>query len=123
MPPSVLNFVSDPEAGGVFVVHDLDDEATFMVAYDDQKESLEDYDDARCAPDLVRGALEDPDLDFRVETISTWAMTAQVAERYRAGPHLSGGRRRASLPAYLVGSASTAACRTRTIWPGRSPSC
>lgn len=83
-PPSVLNFVSDPEAGGVFVVHDLDDEATFMVAYDDEKESLDDYDEVRCTQ-LIRAALEDPSLEFSIETISTWAMTAQVAERYRDG--------------------------------------
>ena len=83
-PPSVLHFVSDPEASGALVVHDLDEEAVFMVAYDDEKESLEDYDAERCAG-LVRAALADPSLDFQVETISTWAMTAQVAERYRDG--------------------------------------
>ena len=33
----------------------------------------------------MRAALEDPDLPLQVETISTWAMTAQVAERYRDG--------------------------------------
>jgi 2,4-dichlorophenol 6-monooxygenase len=33
----------------------------------------------------VRGALADPDLDFEVAAVSTWTMTAQVAERYGAG--------------------------------------
>ena len=83
-PPSVLNFVSDPIDTGAFVVHDLDAEATFMVPYDADRESLDDYDEQRCAA-LIRGALEDPSLDFEVATISTWAMTAQVAERYREG--------------------------------------
>ncbi|MGH0029392.1 MAG: FAD-dependent monooxygenase [Myxococcota bacterium] len=83
-PPAVLVFTTAPEATGVFVVHDLDDEATFMVAYDASRESADDYDAERCAG-LVRSALADPDLDFRVETVSTWAMTAQVAERYREG--------------------------------------
>jgi len=83
-PPSVLNFLCNPEITGVFVVHDLDNEATFMISYDDEKESLEDYDEARCA-DLIRKSLEDPNLDFQVETISSWAMTAQIAERYRDG--------------------------------------
>ena len=83
-PPSVLNFVTDPDATGALVVHDLDHEAVFMVAYDAQQESLDDYDADRCAG-LVRAALVDPSLDFEVETISTWAMTAQVAERYREG--------------------------------------
>jgi len=83
-PPGVLCFVCDPLHTGVFVVHDLDSEATFMVAYDADRESLDDYDEARCAG-LVRGALQDPDLEFQIETVSTWAMTAQVAERYREG--------------------------------------
>ncbi len=83
-PPSVLNFVCDPTNSGVFVVHDLDAEATFMVAYDADHESIEDYDEERCIS-LVRRALEDPNLEFSIETISTWAMTAQVAERYREG--------------------------------------
>lgn len=81
-PPALLAFLSDPAAAGAFVVHDLDHEAVLMVAYDDSQESLDDYDEARCEA-LVRASLEDPSLDFRVETISTWAMTAQVAERYR----------------------------------------
>ena len=55
-----------------------------MVPYDADQESVGDYDVKRCAG-LVRRALEDPDLDFTVETISTWAMTAQVAERYHEG--------------------------------------
>jgi 2-polyprenyl-6-methoxyphenol hydroxylase-like FAD-dependent oxidoreductase len=83
-PPGVLCFVCDPLHGGAFVVHDLDSEATFMVPYDADRESQDDYDPERCAG-LVRGALEDPDLAFSIETISTWAMTAQVAERYRDG--------------------------------------
>ncbi len=83
-PPAVLSFVCDLEAPGVFVVHDLDDEATYMFPFDAEQESLDDFDEARCA-ELVRGALERPDLDFRIETISTWFMTAQVAQRYRDG--------------------------------------
>ena len=83
-PPGLLVFVCDPEATGVFVVHDLDRESVFMLGYDDAKESLEDYPEARCER-IVRSALEDPDLPLRIETVSTWAMTAQVAERYREG--------------------------------------
>jgi len=83
-PPSVLSFVTDAATPSVFVVHDLDTEATLMVPYDAERESPDDYDETRCAG-LIRDALEDPDLDFEVETISTWTMTAQVAERYREG--------------------------------------
>jgi 2,4-dichlorophenol 6-monooxygenase len=84
-PPGVLCFVCDPSSGGgVFVIHDLDSEAAFMTPFDPDEESLEDFDEERCAG-LVRNALDDPDLDFEVATISAWAMTAQVAERYGQG--------------------------------------
>lgn len=86
IPPGVLFFVCDPAAGGgVFVIHDLDGEATYMCPFDPEVESPTDYDAARCAT-LVREALEDPDaLDFEVANVSSWHMTAQVAERYGDG--------------------------------------
>jgi 2,4-dichlorophenol 6-monooxygenase len=85
IPPGVLFFVCDPDSGGgAFVVHDLDREAVYMHPFDPEAESVADYDEARCRR-LVREALADPGLDFAVETISSWTMTAQVAERYREG--------------------------------------
>lgn len=85
VPPGLLFFVCDPRSGGgAFVVHDLDREAVFMLPYDPDTESAADYDPARCRA-IVCAALEDPRLDFEVETVSAWSMTAQVAERYRAG--------------------------------------
>ena len=85
VPPGVLFFVCDPEAGGgAFVIHDLDSEAVFMHPFDPDAESPDDYDAARCEA-LVRGALAQDDLPLEVATIGSWTMTAQVAERYRAG--------------------------------------
>ncbi len=85
VPPGVLFFVCDPAGGGgAFVIHDLDREAVYMHPFDPEAESENAYDPARCAA-LVREALEDPDLELAVETVSTWSMTAQVAERYREG--------------------------------------
>jgi 2-polyprenyl-6-methoxyphenol hydroxylase-like FAD-dependent oxidoreductase len=85
VPPGVLFFVCDPRSGGgVFVVHDLDGEAVYMVPFDPEAESEADYDATRCAR-IVREALEDPELEFQVDTVGSWAMTAQVAESYRAG--------------------------------------
>ena len=84
-PPGLLHFLFHPtRGGGVFVVHDLDSEAVYMSPFDPEAERLEDYTPERCA-EIVRGALARPDLDFEVETISTWTMTAQVAARYREG--------------------------------------
>jgi 2,4-dichlorophenol 6-monooxygenase len=85
VPPGVLFFVCDPASGGgVFVIHDLERESVYMQPFDPDTESVESYDPARCAR-LVREALNDPNLELRVETVSSWAMTAQVAERYRDG--------------------------------------
>ncbi len=84
-PPGVLHFVLDPSNGGaVFVLHDLDRESVFMQPFDPEQETLEDYDTDRCA-EIVRAAMADASVEFDVETISTWMMTAQVAQRYRDG--------------------------------------
>jgi 2,4-dichlorophenol 6-monooxygenase len=85
VPPGVLFFVMDPRSGGgAFVIHDLDREAAFMLPFDPDREAVESYDESRCAS-IVRDALENPELDFDVATLSTWTMTAQVADRYRDG--------------------------------------
>ncbi len=81
-PPGILHFVCDPQASGAFVLHDLDHESVFMHAIDPAVESVEQYDAARCEA-IVRQAMHDPDVDLEVETISTWTMTSQVADRYR----------------------------------------
>jgi 2-polyprenyl-6-methoxyphenol hydroxylase-like FAD-dependent oxidoreductase len=85
VPPGVLFFLCDPRSqGGVFIVHDLDREGVYMIPYDPLTESVEDYDPARCAK-LLREGLEDPGLPLAIEHVGSWTMTAQVAERYRAG--------------------------------------
>lgn len=85
IPPGVLFFVCDPAAGGgVFIVHDLDGQATYMRPFDPDREGMENYTAARCEG-LVREALADPTLELRIETIDSWAMTAQVARRFRDG--------------------------------------
>ncbi len=78
--PGVLYWVTDPESSGVFVAHDVDREWVFMhPAADDGP-----YDVARCEA-IVRRALHVADVPFAIRTISPWAMTCQVAERYGAG--------------------------------------
>jgi 2-polyprenyl-6-methoxyphenol hydroxylase-like FAD-dependent oxidoreductase len=85
VPPGVLFFLCDPRSrGGVFIVHDLDREGVYMIPYDPATESVEDYDPARCEK-LLREGLEDPDLPLEIEHVGSWTMTAQVADRYRAG--------------------------------------
>jgi 2-polyprenyl-6-methoxyphenol hydroxylase-like FAD-dependent oxidoreductase len=82
--PAVLYFTHDPAARGAFVAHDIDSTWVFMHAWDPERESAESYTEQRCAA-IVRRALGPPALDFAIRTVSTWHMSAQVAERYREG--------------------------------------
>jgi 2,4-dichlorophenol 6-monooxygenase len=82
--PGVIYWISDPEASGCLVAHDIDSTWVFMHAFDPDRERAEDYTDEVCA-ELVRRALGTRAVEPRVLTVSTWTMTAQVAERYRSG--------------------------------------
>jgi 2,4-dichlorophenol 6-monooxygenase len=82
--PGVIYWVCDPDCLGTFVAHDIDREWVFMHSWDPERESAESYDVARCEA-LVRRALARDDVAFTIRTISPWAMTCQVAERYRDG--------------------------------------
>jgi 2,4-dichlorophenol 6-monooxygenase len=79
--PAVLYWVLDPEAGGTFVAHDIDREWVYMHDLA-EGDSLDAYPPERCEA-LVRRALGPMDVPLSVENVSTWTMTAQVAERYR----------------------------------------
>ncbi|HEV7731101.1 MAG TPA: FAD-dependent monooxygenase [Candidatus Binatia bacterium] len=77
--PGILYWVMDPACPGVFVAHDIDREWVFMHPADD-----EGWDAARCEA-IVRRAMAVPDVALEIRTISPWAMTCQVAARYRDG--------------------------------------
>lgn len=81
--PGVLYWVCDPETTGTFVAHDMDREWVFMHPWDPDVEAAEAFTPERCEA-VVRAALADPTEPFTVRNVSTWTMTAQVAERYRA---------------------------------------
>lgn len=83
--PGVLHFVMDPAASGVFVAHDIDREWVFMVGYDPETASVDDYDEARCRT-IVDAAIGDVGpVSYDVLGAGTWHMSAQVAERMRSG--------------------------------------
>jgi 2-polyprenyl-6-methoxyphenol hydroxylase-like FAD-dependent oxidoreductase len=81
--PAVLYWICDPAARGTLVAHDLDSTWVFMHAFDPERESVEDYTEARCE-EIVRRALGAP-AAFAIRTRGTWHMSAQVAARYRSG--------------------------------------
>ena len=82
--PGVLYFLNDAQAKGVFVAHDVDAEWVYMQPWDPGAEPAAAYDAARCER-IVRAAIGAAAPPFRVETIATWHMSVQVAERYREG--------------------------------------
>lgn len=82
--PAILYWVLDPGATGAFVAHDIDRTWVFMHPYDPDAESLPDFPAERCRA-IVHRALGRDDVALEVKAVSTWTMTAQVAERYRDG--------------------------------------
>jgi len=78
----VLHFVMDPEVAGTFIAHDIDREWVFMVGFDPDQESADDYDAERSAR-IVRAAIGDGEADVEIVGAGTWHMTAQVAEHMR----------------------------------------
>ncbi len=80
--PGVLHFVMDPDASGALVAHDIDREWVFMVEFDPDTETLEDFDVGRCEA-LARAAIGDHSVAIEILDVGTWHMSAQVADRMR----------------------------------------
>jgi 2-polyprenyl-6-methoxyphenol hydroxylase-like FAD-dependent oxidoreductase len=80
----VLYWTTDPDATGTFVAHDVDSTWVYMHPFDSDRESAGAYGAERCAG-IVRRAMGTDAIPFAIRTIRPWTMTAQVAERYRAG--------------------------------------
>ena len=82
--PAVLYWTMAPGASGTLVAHDIDSTWVYMHAFDPERESADDYTEEACA-EIVRRALGTREPALTIRTIRTWHMTAQVAERFRAG--------------------------------------
>ncbi len=82
--PAVLYWLTDPEMGPTLVAHDIDREWVYMFPFDSENETEADYSVERCEA-LVTAAIGSDEYPVKVETISTWSMSAQIAERYRRG--------------------------------------
>lgn len=80
--PGALHFVMDPEVGGTFIAHDINEESVFMTDFDPNSESVDDYNSDRCLR-IVRAAIGDNSADVEIVGVGAWHMTAQVAERMR----------------------------------------
>lgn len=82
--PAILYWAVDPTCGGAFVAHDIERTWVFMHAYDPATEPAERFTTDVCDA-IVRRAIGRADVDLTVRDVSSWTMTAQVADRYRAG--------------------------------------
>jgi 2-polyprenyl-6-methoxyphenol hydroxylase-like FAD-dependent oxidoreductase len=79
-----LHFIMDPEASGTFIAHDIENESVFMVPFDPNTETIENYGTDRCEH-IVRNAIGDDTADIEIVGAGTWHMTAQVAESMHKG--------------------------------------
>lgn len=82
--PGLLYFCMQPDASGVFIGYQRDQSWVFMHSYNPAAESRADFSPERCQA-IVEAAAGEALPEFRVQNISAWAMSAQVAERYQSG--------------------------------------
>lgn len=80
--PAVLYWLMDPKSPGTLVAHDIEREWVYMIPYDADVETEADYPVERCEA-LVKDAIGCDEYPVEVETISTWSMSAQIADGYR----------------------------------------
>lgn len=86
---AILYWVMDPAYAGVFIAHDIDNTWVYMKSVAPDTAFANPLDEATCTR-LLRGAIGG-DVEFEIEHISPWVMTAQVAEHYeRDGVFLVG---------------------------------
>ena len=87
--PATLFWTIDEEHPGTFIALDGARRWVFHAAWDNERASLESYDEARCREILRRAIGFDASPEIR--SVRPWTMTAQVAVRYRAGRVLLAG--------------------------------
>lgn len=81
--PAILYWTVDPERSGAFVAHAIDHTWVFMHPHDPDGEPADAFTERACEA-IVRRAIGS-DVAVTIRDVSPWTMTAQVAERYRAG--------------------------------------
>ena len=81
--PGLLYFCLSPTAGGTFIGYQRDRTWVFMQAYNPATESRADFDEVTCQR-LISRAAGVEGLKVSIKNVSPWAMSAQVADAYRA---------------------------------------
>jgi 2,4-dichlorophenol 6-monooxygenase len=73
-----------PRALGIIIVHSSPNDFVFQFPYFPPVQRLEDFTAQDCRR-KIRDALGNSDLAIDIHSVQSWAMTAQVADRYRKG--------------------------------------
>jgi hypothetical protein len=77
-------FTCTPRGLGIIIVHSSPDDFVFQFPYFPPVQRLEDFTADDCQR-RIRDALGHTDLAVDIHLVQSWAMTAQVANRYRKG--------------------------------------
>jgi 2,4-dichlorophenol 6-monooxygenase len=78
----VLYWMMNPDLGATFVAHNLESEWVYMIPFDPDNENENDYTFERCE-ELVRAGIGSDAYPVKIESVDTWNMSCQIAERYR----------------------------------------
>ena len=82
--PAILYWTLDPAVTGTFIAYNLSSSIVLSHRFDPNEVSADSFTVARCR-ELVAGAIGDSSIKINILGAGPWVMTAQVAERYRAG--------------------------------------
>ena len=82
--PAKLYWIFHPDAAGTLIAHHVERRWVYHLPIHPPHERPEDFSEAVIV-DRIRKAVGDPSLDLRIQSISPWRMTAQVAARFRQG--------------------------------------
>ncbi len=77
-------FTFTPRGLGIIIVHSSPGDFVFQIPYFPPAQRLEDFTAEECRR-RIQDAVGDRDLAVDIHSVQSWAMTAQVADRYRKG--------------------------------------
>ncbi|MEM1112757.1 MAG: FAD-dependent monooxygenase [Pseudomonadota bacterium] len=81
--PAILYFTVDTDEPGIMISMDGSERWVFHAMWDESRQDLSTFNDARCRAIIQRAVGDDIDVDIR--SVKPWTMSAQVADSYRKG--------------------------------------
>ena len=87
--PGPVHFLAGADVRGSIIGFDLASIWALMCVVPSSDEAYARKDEL--GPELLRRAIDDPQIDFEILSVGTWNMSAQVAARFQEGPILLAG--------------------------------